>query len=165
MNEPIILNETEDQSRRMVQLDAWHEIDRDGSVSVLITAAMTQAGVKIRRMSSAEPQEHFYMDANVADAFCKAWTDFRNIQEANAKAEQEQQAQIIAEAYALAGKHSTIQIEECGNSTWVVTESKTGWNCHSHYRSYGAADLLKDTKEARAALHAHIGTLSGGDAA
>jgi hypothetical protein len=63
MTNPILLNETEDQSRRMVQLDAWHEIDHEGSVSVLITASMTQAGVKLRRMSSAEPQESFYMDA------------------------------------------------------------------------------------------------------
>jgi hypothetical protein len=164
MTNPILLNETEDQSRRMVQLDAWHEIDHEGSVSVLITASMTQAGVKLRRMSSAEPQESFYMDANAADAFCKAWADFKEAQEAQKKAEEERKNTLIAEAYAIARKHPEIKIE-ADNEThpryWDVSIPAQGYGFCSP--AYYPVNLLEQVKTCHAALQGQ--TASGGDAA
>jgi hypothetical protein len=126
MAEPIILAENEDQTHRLVQLDAAHEIDREGSLSLLYTASLTQGGIEIRRISSAEPSQKFYLDCDVADAFCAAWTKFKADQEANEKAEKERKERVVAEAYAIAHRHPEISIEE-GKGYWDVSIPSQGY--------------------------------------
>jgi hypothetical protein len=120
MTEPIILAETEDQTRRLVQLEASHDIDRDSSLSLLYTASLTQGGVELRRISSAEPSTNFYLDCDVADAFCAAWAKFKADQETNKQAEEERKNTLIAEAYAIARRHPAIEIKE-GQGYWNVS--------------------------------------------
>lgn len=126
MTEPIILAETEDQTRRLVQLEATHEVDRDGSLTLLYTASLTQGGAELRRISSAEPSTNFYLDSDVADAFCAAWTTFKADQEANEQAEKERKNTLIAEAYAIARRHPEISIE-AGKGYWDVSIPSQGY--------------------------------------
>ncbi len=153
MAEPIILAETEDQTRRLVQLDASHEVDRDGSLSLLYTASMTQGGAELRRISSAEPSQKFYLDCDVADAFCNAWMKFKADQEANEKAEKERKEHLVAEAYAIARRHPEIKIETdktASPSWWRVSLPSQG--CAFRQPAYYPEHLLEQVKECQALL-------------
>lgn len=181
--EPKILAETEDQRRRLVELDAIHAAEYEMS-SVQYLAGITQSGVEFHRMSNTEPSTKFWLDACAADAFCTAWIDFKNAQIARAKAEEERQNTIIAEAYAIARKHTEISIKEIDDvrddedeavRSWIVSIPETGWNCpetgwncgmYPHW-SYSADELLGHTKDALSALQGRFGqaTFTGGDAA
>lgn len=153
MAEPIILAETEDQTRRLVQLEATHEVDREGSLSLLYTASLTQGGAELRRISSAEPSQKFYLDCDVADAFCKAWMKFKTDQEANEQAEQERQHTLIAEAYELERQHPEIKIESDGTASpgwWRVSLPSQG--VAFRQPAYYPEHLLEQVKECLALL-------------
>ena len=153
MTEPIILAENEDQTRRLVQLEATHEVDRDGSLSLLYTASLTQGGVTFRRISSAEPSTNFYLDSDVADAFCTAWTKFKADQEANKLAEEERKNTLIAEAYAIARRHPEIKVETDGKASpswWRVSLPSQG--CTFWQPAYYPEHLLEQVKECLALL-------------
>lgn len=149
MTEPIILAETEDQTRRLVQLEATHEVDRDGSLTLLYTASMTQGGAELRRISSSEPGQKFYLDCDVADAFCAAWTKFKADQEANEKAEKERKERVVAEAYAIARRHPAIEIKE-GRGYWDVSIPSQAYRFMQP--AYYPADFLTQVKTCYAVL-------------
>jgi hypothetical protein len=158
MTEPIVL--AEDESRRLVQLEAIHEIDREGSFSQLHTASITQSGVTVRRIRSAEPPVSFYMDADVMDALCAAWTGSKDAHAAQKKAKTERKQAMVAEAYAIVNRHPAIKIKQ-GKDCWTVSIPSQGYTFCSP--AYYPENLLEQVKTCRAVLQGQ--TASGGDAA
>ncbi|HEX2614434.1 MAG TPA: hypothetical protein VHL10_03005 [Nitrososphaera sp.] len=147
MTEPIILDETKDQTRRLVQLEATHQIDDEGALSLLYLASLTLDGARLGSISSTGSPTSFWLDATAADAFCVAWTKFRADQEANKQAEEERKQALIAEAYAIAEKYPAITIKETGQSCWRVSCPASGWL--TAYPAQGAESLLRDVKSAQ----------------
>lgn len=160
MAEPKILAQDESGNRRLVELEAIHEVDREGSLSLLYTASITLGGVTLRRISSAEPSTNFYLDFNVIEALVTAWADFKIAREMRAKAEEERKQDVIKEAYAIAARHPEISIMEFANY-WEVSIPTQGYDFCSP--AYYPGELMEQAKECVAVL---IGRQAkGGDAA
>lgn len=146
-DEPIILAEDGRHARRLIQLEAFHEIDYSGSVSLLYTASLMEGGVKIRRISSEEALVEFWMDANVINALCAGWTKFNDDQAAKQRAEDERQNCIIAEAYDIVQACPAVKVEESGPNCWRVSCPDSGWI--AAYPAQNAESLIRDVKNAR----------------
>jgi hypothetical protein len=148
-----ILADDENSNRRLVELEAIHEIDREGSLSLLYTASLTMGGVTLRRISSAEPSTQFYLDMNVMDALVAGWTGFKAAVEARKQEEEEQKQTTIAEAYAIAARHPEIKIK-ADNEThpryWEVSIPSQGYGFCSP--AYYPDSLLEQVKTCCAVL-------------
>lgn len=162
MTEPIILAENEDQTRVYVQLQADHDIDYSGAASLIVTADLSEYGAKIHRISSGSKPKDMRLDAVAMDALAAAWLDLRAKQDTKAKAEQERQEKIIAEAYALAAKYPAITIERRDGyyaekfPAWIVSIPSLNWG---HFGPVGTPeDLLSLTKSAADVCQRHMQT-------
>lgn len=161
--DPKILAQNEHGNRRIVELEATHEIDRDGTLSLIYTASMTEGGVTLHRISGADAPTHFYLDANVMNALAAGWAKFQEDMEARIRAEDEQRQALIAEAYAIAARHPEIKIESDGttsSSWWRVSCPSQG--VAFRQPAYYPAQLLEQIKECVAFLPEPA---IGGDAA
>lgn len=161
MTDPKILAQDEQGNRRLVGLEAIHEVGRDGSLSLFYTASMTQSGVTLRRISSSEPSTQFYLDIDVMEALVSAWTRFQADNEARAIAEEEREQALIKEAYGIASRHPEIKIRE-GKGYWTVSIPSQG---HTFIRdAYHPEQLFEQVETCRVVLVGRENTI-GGDAA
>lgn len=153
MAEPIILDETKDQTRRLVQLEATHQIDDEGALSLLYLASLSLDGAKLGSISSTGSPTSFWLDATAADAFCTAWAKFKTDQAANEKAEKERKQHIIAEAYAIVKRHPEIKVEtdKTASPTWWRV-SLPSQGCAFRQPAYYPEHLLEQVKECLALL-------------
>jgi hypothetical protein len=165
MTEPKILAQDEQDNRRLVELEAIHEVDRDGSLSLLYTASMTEGGVTLRRISSHEPSTQFYLDINVMEALVAGWVKFQADNEARAIAKEEHEQAIVKEAYELAARYPEIAIEDDGTASsgwWRVSIPSQGYTFM--HPAYYPQNLMEQVKICAGVL-AEQKRIAGGDAA
>lgn len=165
MTDPKILAQDENGNRRLVELEAIHEVGRDGSLSLLYTASMTESGVTLRRISSSEPSTQFYLDIDVMEALVSGWTRFQADNEARAIAEEEREQALIKEAYALAAKHPDITIEDDGTASpgwWRISIPSQAYRFAQP--AYYPQNLLEQVKICAEVLTEQK-RIAGGDAA
>lgn len=164
MSEPKILADDENSNRRLVELEAIHEIDSAGSLSQIKTASLYESGVNIVCIGTGQPEKTLWLDANVMDALAASWAKFQSDIEARAKAEEERKNTLIKEAYALARKHPEIKIEDDGTASpgwWRVSIPSQAYRFMQP--AYYPTDLMYQVKTCAEVLDAQ--RVTGGDAA
>jgi hypothetical protein len=155
----------DDQKTRVVLLN--RSFGADGRNMKELRARLTDEGAMFFQFLQDATPVKYGLSTAEADAFVESWLADRAERKAKELAEQERQAQAIAEAYSIAASWPGIKIEEKEakhedgkmRPAWYVSIPETGWNCGSHSEwSYFPHELLEHTKHARAALQGRIGT-------